>query len=66
MLVVQYFLTENVFCYHFDHSLLHFFSVAGLYILFMRLFPKGDKVSIHTVYCGVFPEHFFVLMEKNM
>lgn len=22
--------------------------------LFMRLFPKGDIVSIHTVYCGIF------------
>lgn len=29
-------------------------SVADLYILFMRLFPEGDIVSIYTVYCGVF------------
>lgn len=28
----------------------------------MRLFPKGDIVSIHTVYCGV-SEHFFVLIK---
>lgn len=59
VLVVQYFLGgENPFVITFDHSLIPYFefsiSVAGLYILFMRLFPEGDIVSIHTVYCGVF------------
>lgn len=63
VLVVQYFVLgrkrkKKSFVITFDHSLIPFFlfsiSIAGLYILFMRLFPKGDIVTIHTVYCGVF------------
>lgn len=52
MLVVQYFLLgKKSFVINFDQ----FDTIRlVLYILFMRLFPEGDIVSIYTVYCGVF------------